>query len=71
MWTKERRCYVQIPDDLMDFALPREVAKALRTTEGALAQMRHNHTGPKFIRRGRRILYRWTDVREYLTEQTS
>lgn len=53
-----------------DTALPAEVAAALFTSEGGLAQMRYRGTGPKFIKRGRRVLYRWSDVRAYLDANT-
>jgi hypothetical protein len=60
-----------IPADLLnDVALPGQVAKLLDTTTEGLAQMRYRGTGPKFIRRGRRILYRWSDVRKYLDANT-
>jgi hypothetical protein len=46
-----------------DTALPSQVAAALFTTEAGLAQMRYRGTGPRFVKRGRRVLYRWSDVR--------
>lgn len=58
-----------IPVDL-DIALPRQVAELLDTTPDGLAQMRYRGTGPKFIKRGRRVLYRWSDVRNYLNANT-
>jgi hypothetical protein len=54
----------------IDTALPKQVATALGTTEAGLAQMRYRGNGPKFIRRGRRVLYRWSDVRNYLEQNT-
>jgi hypothetical protein len=53
-------------DTALDTALPREVARALYTTESGLAQMRYRGTGPKFCKVGQRILYRWSDVQAYL-----
>jgi hypothetical protein len=53
-----------------DIATPREVAEALATTEMGLAQMRYRGTGPKFIKRGSRVLYRWSDIRDYLDGRT-
>ncbi len=41
-----------------DIATPDEVAEVLHTTADALAQMRYRGTGPKFIKRGHRVLYR-------------
>ena len=45
-----------------DIARPAEVADALGITEMALAQMRYRGTGPKFVKRGSRVLYRWSEV---------
>ena len=53
-----------------DIALPSEVAAALDTSLAGLAQMRFRGTGPRFVKRGRRVLYRWSDVRKYLDEGT-
>jgi hypothetical protein len=36
----------------------------------ALAQDRYKGTGPKFIKRGSRVLYRWPDVLEWLDRNT-
>jgi hypothetical protein len=58
-----------VPADL-DVALPSEVAALLDTTTDGLAQMRFRGTGPKFIKRGRRVLYRWSDVRAYFEANT-
>jgi hypothetical protein len=54
----------------IDTALPKQVAMALGTSEAGLAQMRYRGNGPKFIKRGRRVLYRWSDVRNYLEQNT-
>jgi hypothetical protein len=53
-----------------DTASPREVASALYTTEAGLAQMRYRGTGPKFVKVGHRVLYRWSDVHDYLERNT-
>lgn len=50
----------------LDLATPAEIAAYLRTTVDNLAVMRYRGTGPRFIKRGRRVLYRWSDVTEYL-----
>ena len=60
---------MQIPAD-MDTATAAEVAPVLDTTEAGLAQMRFRGTGPRFVKRGRRVLYRWSDVRDYLETNT-
>jgi hypothetical protein len=54
----------------LGIALPAEVAEALDTSPEGLAQMRYRGTGPKFIKRGRRVLYRWSDVSAYLDANT-
>lgn len=58
-----------IPADL-DIASPRQVAELLNTTEAGLAQMRYRGRGPKFVKIGRKVLYRWSDVRDYLDANT-
>jgi len=48
------------------------VTRRLRhTTTAALAQDRYKGTGPKFIKRGSRVLYRWSDVLEWLDRRHS
>ena len=51
-------------------ATPGEVAEALRTTEAALAQDRHQKRGIRYIKHGRKVLYRWSDVDHYLEANT-
>lgn len=59
-----------IPADI-DTAAPHQVAAALGTTPAGLAQMRYRGTGPKFCKVGeRRVMYRWSDVLEYLERNT-
>lgn len=53
-----------------DTASPREVAKVLYTSEAGLAQMRYRGTGPKFVKVGHRVIYRWSDVTAYLESNT-
>lgn len=53
-----------------DIAQPEAVAHALGISMAALAQLRYRGTGPRFIKRGRRILYRWSDVSAYLDAGT-
>ena len=55
---------------LPPLATPMEVAEYLRTTTAAVAQDRYKSTGPKFIKRDRRVLYRWPDVSEWLDRNT-
>lgn len=53
-----------------DLGLPKEVAPVLKTDVQGLAQMRYRGTGPKFIKVGSRVLYRWSDVNAYLDANT-
>jgi hypothetical protein len=57
-------------DLLPALATPAEVAEYLRTTTAALAQDRYKGTGPRFIKRGRRVLHRWSDVLDWLDRNT-
>jgi hypothetical protein len=59
-----------MPDQLPALAVPAEVAVCLHTTTASLAQDRYRGTGPKFIKRGSRVLYRWSDVLEWLERNT-
>jgi hypothetical protein len=61
---------VSAPGHLPALATPAEVADYLHTTTASLAQDRYRGTGPKFIKRGRRVLYRWSDVLEWLDKNT-
>lgn len=56
--------------DLPDTASPEEVAKVFFTTPAGLAQMRYRGTGPKFVKVGQRVIYRWSDVYAYLDANT-
>jgi hypothetical protein len=57
-------------DQLPALATPAGVTQYLHTTTAALAQDRYKGTGPKFIKRGSRVLYRWSDVLEWLERNT-
>jgi len=59
-----------VSNQLPPLGTPAEVAEYLRTTTAALAQDRYKGTGPKFIKRGSRVLYRWSDVLEWLDLNT-
>lgn len=58
----------------VDTATPAEVANALHTTEPGLAQMRYRGVGPRYVKVGAghrgRVLYRWSDVEEFLDVNT-
>ena len=51
-------------------ATPKEVATYLHTTEPALAQKRYLGTGPKFVKLGRRVFYKWADVYDWIDQNT-
>jgi len=59
-----------MPDQLPPLATLAEVAQYLHTMTAALVQDRYKGTGPKFIKRGSRVLYRWRDVLEWLDRNT-
>lgn len=54
----------------MPLATPQEVAEYRRTTVAALAQERYRGEGPPYIKAGRRILYDWNGLREWLSANT-
>jgi hypothetical protein len=58
------------PADIPRLATPAQVAKYLYTTEAALAQMRYMGDGPKFIKIGRRVLYNWDDLLQWIQKNT-
>jgi Helix-turn-helix domain len=60
---------MEIPADI-DTATPAQVAEVLDTSEAGLAQMRYRGTGPKFTKVGKKVLYRWSEVRKYLEQNT-
>jgi hypothetical protein len=62
--------FVTDQDHLSEIATPPEVAQFLHQTEAAMAQDRYRGIGPKFIKHGRRVLYRWSDVYAYLDANT-
>lgn len=51
-----------MPEAKPELATIDEVAKYLRTTPQKLGQDRYRGVGPKFVKHGRRVLYRWADV---------
>lgn len=58
------------PPAMAALGTPGEVAEYLRSSVAALAQLRYLGTGPKFIKVGRRFLYRWSDVTDWLDRNT-
>ncbi|TYQ02035.1 UNVERIFIED_ORG: hypothetical protein L601_000800000490 [Gordonia westfalica J30] len=51
-------------------ATPDEVAEYLHTTPATLSQDRYHHRGVPYIKHGRKVLYRWSDVYAYLEANT-
>ena len=49
---------------------PDETAEVLRTSPRTLERRRLDGTGPKFVKLGRRVLYRPEDVDTYVSEHT-
>lgn len=49
---------------------PAELADYLGTSTQRLARDRVNGTGPRYIRAGRTVRYRWSDVQAWLDENT-
>lgn len=47
-----------------------EVAQRLRLSPRTLERFRLDGTGPKFVRAGRRILYRLVDIEEWTAART-
>jgi predicted DNA-binding transcriptional regulator AlpA len=47
----------------------REVASTLRLSERTLERFRVTGLGPKFIKLGRRVLYRQSDLEEYIASR--
>lgn len=52
-----------------DLMTTQEVADALRMPEGTLKYWRHIGTGPRFVKIGRRVMYRHRDVEAYVEQQ--
>ncbi|MGW9167907.1 helix-turn-helix domain-containing protein [Agromyces sp. NPDC055658] len=49
-----------------DLLTPDEVAKLAHTTPGQLAQLRYRGGGPRFVKFGKKVLYRRADVESFL-----
>jgi hypothetical protein len=57
-------------DQLPALATAAEVAEYLHSTTPSLAQDVYRGTGPRFIKRGSQVLYRWSDILEWLDRDT-
>lgn len=51
-------------------ATAEQVAECLHTTTSSLAQDRYHRRGIPYVKHGRRVLYRWSDVYAYLEANT-
>ena len=58
---------VPLPKQL---ATPQEVADFLHTTPAALSQDRYLGRGIAYVKHGRKVLYRWSDVHAYIAANT-
>jgi hypothetical protein len=58
------------PPGMADLGTPPEVAEYLHTSVAQLAQFRYRGIGPRFVKVGRRVLYRWSDVADWLDRNT-
>jgi hypothetical protein len=59
-----------LPPGLPELATAGQVAEYLHTNVNSLAQMRYLGNGPKFIKVGRLVRYRWADVLDWLAQNT-
>lgn len=53
-----------------ELATAEEVAKYMHTTPAKLAHDRYLRQGLPYVKFGRRVLYRWADVHQYLDANT-
>ena len=51
-------------------ATPAQVAEYLHTSVASLSQDRYHRTGVPYVKHGRRVLYRWSDVLAYVDANT-
>jgi excisionase family DNA binding protein len=52
-------------------ATPVELSAYLEIPEATIRIWRHRGVGPRWVRVGRHIRYRWTDVEEWLDRQSA
>lgn len=53
-----------------EFGTADQVAEELHTTAAKLAQDRYLGQGLPYVKFGRRVLYRWSDVHQYMASRT-
>src|SRR5205085_5190016 len=61
---------VKLPPRLPELGTPAQVAKYLHTTVNSLARKRYVGNRPRFIKVGHKVLYRWSDVLDWLEQNT-
>jgi hypothetical protein len=52
------------------YATQQKLAVATDISERTWERMRANGTGPRFAKAGRKILYRWADVEDWLAKRS-
>ncbi|ALU40952.1 hypothetical protein AS188_00415 [Kocuria flava] len=57
-------------NDTSQLLTPAELAKHLHSAPATLAQWRYRGKGPKFVKVGRKVLYRASDVNDWIAAQT-
>lgn len=53
-----------------ELATADQLAQFMHTTTAKLAQDRYLNQGVPYIKHGRKVLYRWSDVHQYLDANT-
>ncbi|WP_106427462.1 helix-turn-helix transcriptional regulator [Nocardia farcinica] len=56
--------------DRRPLAEPKEIADFLGTSPAQLAQYRYLGKGPRFVKVGSRVRYRWADVEAWVEQNT-
>lgn len=56
------------PTAAPEYATAAELAQRWHMTPAALAQQRYTGTGPKYLKVGRRVRYRWADILAFEAE---
>jgi predicted DNA-binding transcriptional regulator AlpA len=59
-----------VTNEVEPLASPAEVAAVLGISTAQLANFRYLGTGPAFVKVGRRVRYRWSDLAAYVEAQT-
>lgn len=65
--SKDTAAELDLPDRLLT---PEQYAQFVGTTIGNLAVQRHKGEGPRFVKCGKSVRYRWSDIVAWLDENT-